>query len=273
MKQQLYIYATSFNNADRIDQCLKSIAPLKPKKIIIVDNLSTDGMLEKLKAHKEITVVSQRCTMGRGRQIALDMILAEADDNDKVLYIDTDTIYKPPWIRLMKRRIRHNQYSLFGALSTVKTNRKLPWRKLTGGEDFERCARAKVQGCQILDIPKTKNVFVTPEAAVSNIYSDNDPGMGIHMDDRTKRYSRGKLSKIVRLAQFLITQQRAEAHKSFRSYYAICKHKSAFNKCAYFIAYHIANVMGVYSYDKKLCNPELVLGKLYSRSLAGHGAE
>lgn len=257
----LYIYATSFNNANRVDACLDSLAPLKPKMMVVADNLSVDGTAEKLKAHG-VKVISERCTMGRGRQLAMEAVLAVAKDNDKLIYIDTDTVYKKKVIDLIRRRcrtIKHNQMSMFSGISTARTNRKFPWSNLPCAEDAERVARAKTHGCELLDSELQWKVMKSHDPKVANQYYENE-ATGSSTVQRNKRYAKG-IRLLWRMSWIIINQQRGEAHKSFQSYYAICKQKSLFNKCAYFIGYHIANLIGTYSYDKKLSNPEIIHGK------------
>lgn len=256
-----YVYATTFNNADTVDRSLMSIAPLKPKKIFVVDNFSLDDTLSRLKRHGDVVVMQERCRRGAGRGMALEMLLKEADDGDTLVYIDLDTAYKEAWIRHIRhltKTIRHGQISIFGMMSTAKTNRNLPWADLNNAEDIERLARAKYQGCHIIDLEFEKLTLPDSRAAYSNPYFDNGIGAGELQSSREKRYTTNGIARFVRLVSHVIEGQRGGAYKSFRKYYSICKEKSAFNYLAFFMGYHLANLVGTYSYDDKKSNNEFI---------------
>jgi glycosyltransferase involved in cell wall biosynthesis len=61
---------------------------------IVVDNLSSDDSLRIMKDyakdHSNMTVLSEKCSMGKGRQISY-----EHSSGDFIMVIDTDTVYFP----------------------------------------------------------------------------------------------------------------------------------------------------------------------------------
>ena len=53
----LYIYGTVLNNRNRIERNIKGISQLTDKKIVVVDNYSTDGTYEYLRSLPNIDVI------------------------------------------------------------------------------------------------------------------------------------------------------------------------------------------------------------------------
>lgn len=74
----LRIYGTVYNNADLAEKCLESISGLRQYRIYAVDNFSTDGTYNILKRHKEVRIKRLKCSRGKGRDVALSMLLKEA---------------------------------------------------------------------------------------------------------------------------------------------------------------------------------------------------
>lgn len=85
-----YSFCTTIYNS--VETVEKFIMPLmesgKDHEIIVVDNSSTDGTLEKLKSYGSIKTISQKCTRGKGRQIAVD-----SSTKDIVVMLDGDVEY------------------------------------------------------------------------------------------------------------------------------------------------------------------------------------
>ena len=96
MEPELSIYATVYNNRNWIKSSMESIVDKNPffKKweLVITDNFSTDGTYEFLQKYESkypnIKVYREKCTRGKGRQIAL-----EHTSGKIVTYVDLDTIY------------------------------------------------------------------------------------------------------------------------------------------------------------------------------------
>lgn len=242
-----------YNNAKYVNASIMSIKKLKPKKIFIVDNFSTDGTYEILKSYKNILIEQIKCNRGKGRDIALKNALENCNGLDHLLYIDLDTVYKMPYLKGVikaRKNLKSDQLYLYGSLSTAETNRKIPWRHLNFGEDIERIARAKSIGIEILGSNTLKNI----KKDYYGVNAPNPNGM------RESRYANG-FSLVLRLMQNLIDTQRSYAYKSFSDFYNSSDKKSKFRYFAFFVAYVIAKILGVYEYDKRLNNADYVLGE------------
>lgn len=94
-KPKFSICTTNYNCAHALQQHLDSVYSQLDEKMfeyIVVDNKSKDNSLIILKnyekEHENMKVLSQKCTMGRGRQIAF-----EHSTGELIMVIDTDTVY------------------------------------------------------------------------------------------------------------------------------------------------------------------------------------
>ena len=90
------IYATVFNNSNRVASSLDSIINQLPDfnenfEMVIVDNFSTDGTWEILQEYADrysnITIFQLECKRGTGRQKAFEMTSGEY-----VFSVDLDSI-------------------------------------------------------------------------------------------------------------------------------------------------------------------------------------
>ncbi len=245
----LRVYATVFNNASRVKASLDSIAPLKPYKIYVTDNYSTDGTYEILKNYKNLVVTRRRCKRGEGRRIALQNLIEDSSPKDAVLVIDLDVIYKDPYIKFIKQKLKGLKddeiYADTGQLSTVRTNMKVQWRNLIAHEDNERLARAASLGIKLYRMRNLEDNFWENEKVAQG-------------KPRESRYTKNMVSMYARYLDHLVDDQRGGAYKSFGAFYAISSVKSTTYFCGYLAAYVIAEILGVYSYDKKLNNKEYI---------------
>ncbi len=248
----LRVYGTVFNNANRVELSLKSIAQLKPAKIYVADNMSTDGTTELLKKHKEVVLITEKCNRGKGKRLALERLLEDAEPSDAVIMIDLDTVYKKPYHELVKEKMKvlknDEIYAEIGQLETAKTAQKLFWRDMNNSEDIERFARAISIGITIyrLDVG----------SGLENKYYQNEVGIkGL----REARYAKGKLALYLRLFNETVGVERDEAYKSFKEFHSSFK---SFSSPVYLpifaLSYLIAKIQGIYSYDPKLNNIEYV---------------
>ncbi len=251
----LRIYGTVYDNADLAEKCLRSISKLKPYRLYVVDNYSTDKTYEILRRHKEVNIKRLKCSRGKGRDVALKMLLSEANPEDPVMYIDFDVIFEPGFIKILSKRIKqikdNEMYNLFNGLSTAKTNRALPWRDLNSAEDWERLARAKSEGIRILTIRND----------IKNIrkWVNNRENVGYKVSDRECRYVTNKLGLDIRVFKMLIDSERGRAHKSFHEFYEISANKNIKSYLLFLAAYVCGRTLGIYSYDDKRSNKEYVL--------------
>ncbi len=252
----LRIYSTVFNNADLAEKSLRSISKLKPYKIYVVDNYSTDGTYEILKKHKELAIVRLKCSRGKGRDVALQMLLKEAAPEDPVMYVDFDVIYKQDFVRILSKRISkikdNEMYNLFNGLSTARTNLALPWYDLNSAEDWERMARAKNMGVKL----------ILKRGDMKNFRSwvDNRENIGYNVKDRERRYVTSKFGLEIRVFRMLIDNERGKANKSFSDFYEMSKDKNMKSYLFFLTAYVLGHMLGIYSYDSRKSNKEYVMG-------------
>ena len=209
-----------------------------------------------LKRHKEVKIKRLKCSRGKGRDVALAMLLKEAAPNDPVMYIDFDMIFSPKYVAMLSERIKtvkaNEMYNLFNGLSLASTNANLPWRDLNAAEDWERLARAKSVGIHLLQNKKDMFKFRS--------FVNNREAMGYRVRDREKRYALGRLSLELRLFRMLIDNERGRAHKSFWEFYETSSKRSPESFVRFLAAYVYARITGIYSYDPKKSNKEYVLG-------------
>ncbi|MEM0201874.1 MAG: glycosyltransferase family 2 protein [Candidatus Micrarchaeaceae archaeon] len=252
----LRIYGTVYNNADLIEKCLRSISGLKPYHIYVVDNFSTDKTYNILKKHKAVSIKRLKCSRGKGRDVALAMMLKKAAPDDPVMYLDFDTIFSPEYVSMLLKKIRtikpNEMYNLFNGLSLASTNANLPWRNLNAAEDWERLARAKSMGIHLLQDRTEMFKFRS--------FVNNREALGYLARDRERRYASGWLSLNMRLLRMLVDNERGRAHKSFGEFYEISSKKSVKSCLLFLAAYLCARIIGIYSYDPKKSNKEYVLG-------------
>lgn len=97
MKKTISICTTNYNCAHALERHLDSVYSQMDEDMfeyIMVDNKSKDDSEKILrnfeKEHENMKVLSQKCTMGMGRQIAF-----EHSSGDLIMVIDTDTVYYP----------------------------------------------------------------------------------------------------------------------------------------------------------------------------------
>ncbi|MFQ6060654.1 MAG: glycosyltransferase [Thermoplasmata archaeon] len=141
---ELSFCTTNYNCAHVLERHLESIYSIFDEssfEYIVVDNKSKDGSYRILQDfaenHSNMKVLSKRCTMGRGRQLAFLQSTGEF-----ILVVDTDTVYYPiakEFVNIYLERYRDYavQAILFGIFP-----RKI-WKRVGGrgnfnaGEDFE----------------------------------------------------------------------------------------------------------------------------------------
>lgn len=266
----LYIYSSVYNNSNTVDRSIKSLEPLMPYKMFVVDNYSNDGTYEKLKKYEQIVTVQRRCTLGRGRDLAMNMALKEATPNDPMFLVDLDNVFTDlviTDIKMKMKRLKNDTFYWVGCLGKASTHAKVPWNDLIFGEEMEHGAHAISLGIEThyLDI-KTFYTYI----------EDIGGSPKLSVAERQFRYAHGFMRKMVRLYRCLIDAERAYA---FKSPYDFIKNslaktsddnprstsslkKGIFYLVAYYIAYTsafvIAKLLGVYSYDKKLNNQDYV---------------
>ena len=243
VKRELYIYGTVYNNEEYVSKCINSIIDLNPKKIIITDSGSTDETVNKLRSLGVTVIEAGRCSRGKGRQIALDYIYKIAHDNDLAMYIDLDTIYSKYFISLMKmdiKKAKDNEVYL-GMLATIRTNKKVQWRNLNVGEDWERMAHLYHLG-------------IKPRRFVEK----GNKKYGINRDEEKPYYIREMhYGSKYRLFKNLIDEHRGIAYKSWSGNLYASSNKNLLALLANYAAHLIAIILGTYHYDNNLDNKQI----------------
>jgi hypothetical protein len=217
--------------------------PLKPKMIVIVDNLSTDSTLEATLCFDEVVKLSAKCSRGKGRDIAMDFAKAYAKPDDVLMHVDFDSIYTKTYVNYVKKAIKELQtykgrYYIVGGLCLARLSPR--WTDLNYAEDMERWARAKYKGLKIIMPPKGWEVE-------GRYFNNEDRGKAVFK--REQIYAKG-IKLYYRLFNVLVDTQRGIAFKSFKDFYATSKHKTKKMQVAYLLAYFVANLKGTYSYSK-----------------------
>ena len=266
----IYIYASVYNNGNTVERCIDSLAPLMPYKMFIVDNYSSDGTYEKLRKYKQIVVVQNKCTLGKGRNLAMNMALRLANSDDPMFIMDLDNMLKPLAIRRIKRKINNledNTFYWWVCMGKSSVHAKVPWRDLISGEEVEHEAHAISLGI--------KTHHFDTVTVYNHLIKDLGGSPDLSFSQRQQRYAKGFIGKSIRLYRCLIDAQRGYAFKSVGDFLANSTNKEsngtprssrslkkdALHMIMYYIAYTsayvIAHILGVYSYDKKLNNLEL----------------
>lgn len=256
MKRNLYIYMTSYKNANRIERCIHSLYPLNPTGIYVTDNCSPDGTFEILKKYKNIVATQVKSRRGEGRNIALNGILDVAKPDDLILQVDPDVIYKKAYIDFVKKKmktIKDNEiYADMGSLSTAKTNKDLPWMPLNASEDAERFANAITKGIKVYKLD------ISDENEWDKYWDGEKVGKLNMKADREARYESNNLGKYIRFFRHLMDDERGLAIKSFSGFYSMASVKSTVTYVAFLLAYGAAKAKGIYVHDRYLNNGELI---------------
>jgi len=256
----LIIYGTVFNNSNRVKECINSLLPLGFKRIFVIDNYSTDGTYEILKSFGEIVKVERRkCSRGLGRQLALEMALKEANDNDFLMYVDFDTVYNAEYIRLIKQKMKNikDGVFVFGMLSRAYINKRVPWRDLLTSEDLERFAHFKSIGVKLI-MNKEQFDTVYGGKGLFNKYYQNDTTGEDNFYKRNLRYKTSNFKFWIRMMKVIIDDERGAAFKTFNEFYGMSRAKNPPRFFIFLIAYLVAHVLGVYSYSKTKNNIEYI---------------
>ncbi len=85
------ICATIYNSAHIIEEAIEALARLDNEfEIVIIDNFSTDGTIEKLEKYEDrIRFTSFKCSRGLGKQRAMDL-----STGDVIILTDLDVAYE-----------------------------------------------------------------------------------------------------------------------------------------------------------------------------------
>jgi len=246
----LSVYGTVYNNARTVAKCVYSISRVMSKlgidwEIVVTDNYSEDGTFEllcKLSKYFPVKVLREKCTRGKGRDIAL-----RASRGYYVMYVDFDTeLVEDSAITLIEYYLNNiddrTVYWPFGFTTRNLALKIGGWRDLNHGEDTEFFARACL-GARLVQvlIPAPRREEWT-------------------QGSRRGRYVKNKISYILRLVRDRIDSFRgcAPSYKCLKEVY-IRNSTSTLSKIFKLILYFIAKLKGIYKYCSHVRNNELVL--------------
>lgn len=258
MESKLFIYGTVWNSSEVVTESVQSIRGLNPQLIVVIDNYSKDGTYEKLKKMDGVFVKQARCNRGEGRNLALKIITDMCNDDDMLLYVDLDTIYKDKFIKIIndaRRLIRPNELYVRTMLSFAKVNKTLNWKPLNYGEDWERLARAKRAGIHLFTMEAEYSEGRSLFLSLDNDFFRNRPEK-TNIVQREYSYRNSFLLTYVRIFKQLIDYQRGICFKSFKDYTkmdGIEKYPSYYRSFL-ILPYVLAKIIGCFCYDSKIDN-------------------
>ena len=103
------ICATTYNCADTVKLSLRSIvrrAPTHEMELIVCDSKSIDGTPQLIQEYadnfKILKILSEKCTRGKGRQIAF-----KNSAGQYIIQVDLDTIYNDAWGKFIEWHRKH----------------------------------------------------------------------------------------------------------------------------------------------------------------------
>ena len=153
------ICITHRNNVNTVKESLGSILSQLNQdfEVIVVDSKSTDGSLDILRRYSEegrIKLLEQRCSRGKGRQIALE----HANGDIILSNLDTDEVYSPHFNSLLEIYKQSGHRKVLLAISGIRKGERerqnitiAPrdflemiggWRDVNYGEDWDLWKRA-----------------------------------------------------------------------------------------------------------------------------------
>ncbi len=158
---QVSIYGTVYNSSSYIKNSIDSIIDQFKDfrdnfEMVIVDNYSTDGTYEILKEYQKeynnIEIIQEKCTRGKGRQIAFNNT-----KGNFVFTVDFDTVYSESLSKIVYYALKnYEENSLFSQseFCSRATMEKIGnWIDSNEGEGIELIARAISKGIKVYFVP------------------------------------------------------------------------------------------------------------------------
>ncbi|MCL5423695.1 MAG: glycosyltransferase family 2 protein, partial [Candidatus Marsarchaeota archaeon] len=108
-KNKLLLYGTTFNVEKYLPAVMQSLEFLKPLEyeLFVVDNYSKDNTYDILKSYHFVHIIQAKCSRGKGRNLALGMLLEIAKENFPIKYMDFDNVFTPQSAEIIKRDIKN----------------------------------------------------------------------------------------------------------------------------------------------------------------------
>ncbi|MGC9150068.1 MAG: glycosyltransferase, partial [Candidatus Micrarchaeia archaeon] len=144
------ICTTTYNNAIYLPKFFEGVKRINFDEIIFVDNFSKDSseklikkFKEKMKKFgKEVVYIKEKCSRGKGRQIAF-----ENSKYETIITLDTDTFYYSHLINKIIKNYKKikpsclTAYQSFGIYTRETLKKVGGWRDLNSNEDFDLWVR------------------------------------------------------------------------------------------------------------------------------------
>ncbi|MEM0143736.1 MAG: glycosyltransferase family 2 protein [Candidatus Parvarchaeum sp.] len=215
MRPVISIFSTVFNNVNIIEKSLNSVIDKFPDfnekfELVIVDNYSTDGTYEKLlelqKKHKNIKIIREKCSRGKGRAIGFSNTTGKY-----VISIDCDTIYLKPFKNLVYSYDKVKDMEIYPCFFMKRKTMEFigNFKDLNYDEDMELTARAISKGVKVYSIPCIMTHNQISKGREKRYakgfgyylrqyknFSDSIAGGGLNLTDYIQRYGRYGKSKV-----------------------------------------------------------------------------
>ena len=125
-RPRVAVVVVNLNGAAVLDRCLDALArqTVRPARMIVVDNASTDGSADGLEARHpgvEVVRLDENVGFAAGNNLAVKL----ADDCEWVALLNPDAFAEPKWLeRLLAVAHAHPKYSFFGSRLFRQTSRR-----------------------------------------------------------------------------------------------------------------------------------------------------
>lgn len=190
MKILYSIVGTSYNTVQTVRSCLSSIVnnlETKEIELIVCDSLSTDGTPDAIREFqpffKRLKVISQRCSRGKGRQVAFDH-----SSGSYVIQFDLDAMYNEGLVRLFEwhKKVKPD-YAIIAGNSIYPRaliERVGGWRDLNWSEDLDIWIRLTLTGkCKWYGYETNYNTHLTSRKDKNKHFLFRIKGMCITLRD------------------------------------------------------------------------------------------
>jgi glycosyltransferase involved in cell wall biosynthesis len=152
MKSLYSLVGTSYNTVQTVRPCLLSIInhlETNDIELVVCDSFSTDGTPEAIREFrpffKRLKVISQRCSRGKGRQVAF-----EHSTGTYIIQFDLDAFYNEGLVKLFEWHKKESpDYAIIAGNSIYPRNlieRVGGWRDLNWSEDLDIWIRLTLTG-------------------------------------------------------------------------------------------------------------------------------
>lgn len=127
---KIFVIIVTYNGMKWIDECLNSVLNSSiPISIIVVDNNSTDGTVDRIKTNfKDIILLEQNNNLGFGKANNIGMSYALKQNTDFVFLLNQDAFVDENTIEnLMKMAINNPEYGIISPIHLNGNGTALEW--------------------------------------------------------------------------------------------------------------------------------------------------